>query len=211
MTAIAAIHAGLRQLGIDEETARDLYERETGKRSLRAMSEGERRRIVAALRESGFRAASGPSRRPLKGRYAPILQALWLSAWHLGVVRSRDDQALIAFVVRQTAIEHLNWVRDAEDAAKAIEALKDWMRRETASPGLYRVSRARAPWRNNPKVQVIAAQWDILTRRGGTPSATLEDWRPGLTAAMVAGDGPALDAAAADLGRLVRASAGAGR
>jgi hypothetical protein len=46
------------------------------------------------------------------------------------VVEAREDTALVAFVRRQTGIDHLNWVRDAADAQKVIEALKAWLTRE---------------------------------------------------------------------------------
>lgn len=204
MSALAAIHVGVKQLGLDEDAAREMYARVTGKRSLRDMSEGERRKVVAHLRESGFSAGSASSRRPLSGRYAPILQALWVSAWNLGIIRNRDDKALIAFVARQTTIEHLSWVRDRDDAMKAIEALKSWMRRESGDPRLFRHDRAAPGWRNDPRAQVVMAQWDILKRADATPAASLEAWRPGVTGALASLDGEQLIDVQRDLGRLVR-------
>ena len=49
MTAIKAIHAGLRQLGIAEDDARDLYERQTGTRSLRAMTPRQHEAVQHAI------------------------------------------------------------------------------------------------------------------------------------------------------------------
>lgn len=203
MRALAAIHVGVKRLGLDEDTARAMYARVTGKSSLRLMTDGELRKVVAHLRDSGFEASSASSRRPLSGRYAPLLQALWISAWNLGIVRNRDDKALIAFVVRQTCIEHLNWVRDHEDAMKAIEALKDWIRRESGDAALFRQEKG-AGWRNDPRVQVIRAQWRLLERVGAAPAASLEAWRPGVVAAMASLERDALIDAQNDLGRLVR-------
>jgi hypothetical protein len=65
-----------------------------------------------------------------EGPFAKKLQALWISAYHLGVVRSRDDKAMIAFVQRQAKVSHTRFLTDPADAKKAIEALKSWLARE---------------------------------------------------------------------------------
>lgn len=130
MTALRAIHTGCRQLGFDEDMRRGLYVRVTGKHSAGEMSEAERRRVVEELRRQGFKQVSKGSRKALEGRFAKKLQALWIGAWNLGLVRNRDDAALLAFVKRQTGIDHTRFLRDGDDAAKAIEALKGWMARE---------------------------------------------------------------------------------
>lgn len=129
MKAIAAVHVGLKQLGIDDQTGRDLYERVTGKRSLAAMTELEINRVVQELRDKGFKPSS-KRQKSIEGRFAKKLQALWIAAWNLGLVRNNSDDALIAFVNRQTGIDHVRFVRDSDDAGKAIEALKGWMTRE---------------------------------------------------------------------------------
>ena len=111
----------------------------------------EHRLCVDEFRRLGFQQKSR-----LSGPYAGKLQALWLSAYNLGIVRNRDDKALIAFVDRQTGIAHVKWVREAHHASKAIEGLKAWIARE-----------APIAWpdttdaRTN-KLAVIAAQYAIL-------------------------------------------------
>lgn len=207
MSTLSAIHTGLKLLHIEEEDGRDLYERMTGKRSLRAMTDEEQGKVVAELRRLGFKPRSGGSQTALNGRYAPIMRALWLSAYNLGVVKNPDDHALIAFVFRQTQIEHLAWVRDAESSSKAIDGLKAWMRRECDNDALFR---GREYWahdfQQNPKVQVIFIQWDILDRAGKTPAQTIYGW---LGAAryneMVAKKKTTLHEIQNDLGKLVRA------
>lgn len=132
MTCLATIHVGRKQLGLDDDTARDLYEQTTGKRSLRAMSETERLKVVSIMRQRGFKSGSNVSangRKKLTGRYSKKLQALWIAGWNLGVVNERDDTALLAFVKRQTGIDHVQFMQSAKDARKAIEALKSWVSR----------------------------------------------------------------------------------
>lgn len=130
MTAINAIYGLRKELGLDDETARDFYEREVGRRSLRDMTPGQQVRIVQAMQRQARATAQQPSRKGLAGPYAGKLQALWISGWHLGVVQNRTDAALLAFVERQSGIAHTRFLRDANDARKVIEGLKAWLARE---------------------------------------------------------------------------------
>lgn len=158
MNPLAAIHVAKKQLGLDDDAYRAVLARVTGKSSAKEMSEAERRAVVAELRRLGFGRSSGPPHkggRRLDGKYAPKLQALWIAAWNLGLTRSRDDRALLAFVRRQTGIDHVRFLRHADDAAKVIEALKGWLardggvdwgieRRAAAQANGYRIARAQA-------------------------------------------------------------------
>ena len=156
MTAIRAIHAGRRQLGIEEEDARDIYERMTGKRSLRAMSENERQAVVGELRRMGFSRPSNPTRKKLEGKYAPKLQALWIALWNFGVVNNRDDAALLAFVKRQTDLDHARFLHHSGDARKVIEALKGWLKRE----GVEWSAQSNEPeWENEEGYRITIALW----------------------------------------------------
>lgn len=128
--ALKAIHIAKRELGMLEDDYRAMLGRVTGKRSAGPMSEAERGKVLDEMKRLGFKARSGSGRNALEGKYAKKLQALWISAWNLGIVRNRDDKALIAFVKRQTGVDHVRFVHDAADAARAIEALKSWMTRE---------------------------------------------------------------------------------
>lgn len=130
MNTMGAIHAALRERGIDKEDARDRFERVTSLRSLKAMSEPQRKAVLDDLNSDGFKGTSKRSRKPLTGPYRKKLQALWIAGWNLGLVRNRDDRALLAFVKRQTGLEHTQFLHDAANAAKVIEALKGWLARE---------------------------------------------------------------------------------
>ena len=130
MSTLRAIHAGCRALGYDEDMRRNLYRAVTGESSAADMSEAQRSAVVAELRRRGFETASNGSRKPLEGPYAKKLQALWIAGWNLGLVRDRDDRALLAFVRRQTGIDHTRFLHRAADGAKAIEALKAWLARD---------------------------------------------------------------------------------
>lgn len=171
MSATAAIHVARKQLGLDDDAMRDVYQRVTGKRSLREMSPAEQNSVVQELRRTGFKPASNGSRKPLEGKFAKKLQALWIAAWNLGIVRERDDHALIAFVSRQTGLTHVRFLHDAGDAMKAIEGLKGWMTREA---GVDWSTTLTADWLKLSGAQIAVAQWNILIAKG----VEAADFRP---------------------------------
>lgn len=160
MSALAAIHVARKQLGLDDDAARDLYAVVTGKRSLREMTAGEQERIVQELRRRGFKPAEKGVRKGLEGKYVPKLQALWIAAWNLGIVDNRSDEALMAFVKRQAQVDHVRFLHDPADAAKAIEGLKAWMTRAAGVD--WSVGDHLPDWMRAPGAQIALAQWQKL-------------------------------------------------
>ncbi|UXN07535.1 regulatory protein GemA [Bartonella sp. HY761] len=130
---IKAIHAEARHIGMDEDMRRAFMLREVGKTSCKLMSELEAQKVILGLKKlagnAGVKARRSKSA-TVSGKYASILRAMWLNAYHLGVVRNRDDKALIAFAKRQSGADHTQFLTDGKDAAKIIDALKAMMMRE---------------------------------------------------------------------------------
>lgn len=179
MTALAKIHIARKDLGMDEETYRAFLRRETGKDSAKDLSEAQRGQVIAAFEKAGWKGKT--ARRPdgrtkLDGPFARKLQALWIGAWNLGLVRNRDDAALLAFVKRQTGIDHTRFLRDGEDARKAIDALKGWMAREAGVD--WRTGQHLAEWERKPGYRIASAQFAIL--KANDPAfagcASLGEW-----------------------------------
>jgi len=166
MSAIRAIHVGRRQLGMDEEDARDLYERVTGKRSLKLMNVSEQNAVVQELRNKGFTKSINPSAKKLQGQYAPKLQALWIALWNMGAVRQRDDAALLAFVKRQTGVDHTRFLHHSQDARKAIEALKSWLQREGVD---WNQGKHKPVWMMVDGYRIAIAQWWKLHQDENNP------------------------------------------
>lgn len=159
MSAHRTIHAISGKLGLDDDARRAVYQRVTGKPTLTLMSAPEKDAVVAEFRRlGGDRRPDG--RRKLTGPFAPKLQALWIGAWNLGIVGNRDDKALLAFVKRQTGIDHTRFLYYADDAGKAIEALKGWMAREAGVD--WRVHRTMPLWRQAEGYKIAIAQWTLL-------------------------------------------------
>jgi hypothetical protein len=135
-----AIHSLMRQIPhFTDDDYRALLRREfSGVSSSSLLSYAQAGELIEILKllagqHPEVKRASASSRRPsetVAGPYGAKLQALWISAWNLGIVDNRNDRALIAFIERQTKIAHPRWLTDHKDAKKAIEALKDWTARE---------------------------------------------------------------------------------
>ncbi|MCT6872140.1 MAG: regulatory protein GemA, partial [Bartonella sp.] len=95
-----------------------------------------------------------------------ILRAMWLNAYNLGVIRNRDDKALIAFAKRQTGYDHTQFLTDGTAAGKVIDALKAMMARDAGVTWCQtgeKLSSAQSRTEFN-KRRVLAAQLRILGR-----------------------------------------------
>jgi phage gp16-like protein len=167
MSALAKIHIAKKQLGLEDDDYRALLARTTGKSSLRAMSTQEHVQVIKELERIGFK-----PRHKIDGPYAKKLQALWLSAYNLGIVENPSDEAMLGFIKRQTGIEHTRFLRDAADAKKAVEALKGWMAREAGVD--WSVSNLCLPWQNDERYKVLAAQARRLQKLGFTGTVASE-------------------------------------
>lgn len=135
MTALAqtkAIHALRRQIPhYTDADYREYLLREFGVDSSTRLTHAQAGRVIETLKT--LAGQNGQVRRAsatADGPYARKLQALWISAYNLGVVRNRDDAAMIKFVQRQAKVSHTRFLTEPADAKKAIEALKSWIARE---------------------------------------------------------------------------------
>lgn len=131
---IGAIHAMAKKAGMDEDARRDFIAAWAGgKRSSRDLTASEAGRVIEALKEivpQDAQASRRTAARTVTGRWAGVLRALWISGWNLGVVANRQDEALIAFVERQTGLSHPRFLVEPADARSAIEGIKAWLKRE---------------------------------------------------------------------------------
>jgi phage gp16-like protein len=185
--ALKAIHAKRRQMGLDDDSYRALLVAVTGKTSSAAMDDKERRAVLTEMERRGApRTASRRNR--ASGPYAGKLQAIWIAAWNLGIVRDKSDAAMLSFVKRQTGLDHSRFLREPRDASRAIEALKDWMRRESRAPGLFRYEKQLGPLCNDDRFQVLNAQWGRLAALDACPAGTLGAWIDKRTGGKAYGD-----------------------
>ena len=165
---IAKVHIAKKDLGLDDETYRGVLERVTGKRSAKGMGEAELTAVLDEFKRLGWQPqATGRSKASrATGPYAAKLQALWIAAHNLGIVRNRDDKAMMAFLARQTGLSHARFLTDPTDARAAIEALKSWIAREGGVDWIE-------PRNVEPGYRIALAQWMKLREIGAV--------RPGRT------------------------------
>lgn len=138
MTALRAIHAGLRAIGIKaDDDRRDLYARVTGKRSLREMTAAEQSAVVEELRRLGFRPAAAGNA-PKKAARADVryIHVLWRLLSEQGAVTSPGRKELNSFVRSRFGrawgaelidVDALTEWRQINDV---VTALQEWCDRE---------------------------------------------------------------------------------
>ncbi len=205
---IRRIHAEARSRGMDTDARRDLQRSATGKVSCADMTVDELRSVIRAMGTPRDRLPQGPG--------AGKLRALWISAWHLGVVRDRTDAGLAAWLRRQTGLETAAWT-DPAGLARAIEALKLWLAREAGvdwSPSARIDRHGRTHEHDNPRARVMEAQWRILARLGAVESdsgaalsaCAAQHAEPGRAGSHLALDDRQADALIRHLGARIRAA-----
>ncbi len=136
-TLIKKIHVGCRQLGIEEETRRDLTLRVVGKDSLRACTAAELQAVVDALKEQGFKpeakagAKGGRKFRPFASRGdVRFCHVLWAKLVQAEAVAVPGSEGLNAFVRARfekawgAVPIDIDQMRDWKQIAQVIEALK---------------------------------------------------------------------------------------
>lgn len=132
--AVVQVQIAKRDLGLDDDTYRDVLERVTGKRSSTSCTDAQLREVLAEFKAKGWTpkvvqggkaAAPARARRaaPADHPSAKKARALWISLWNLGEVRDSSEPALEAFAARQLGVERLQWA-DQALSYKLIEALK---------------------------------------------------------------------------------------
>lgn len=130
------IHVGCRELGLDNETRRDLQLVVTGKASLSDMSEVELERVVEALKNRGFKPSAGASKRPAAERGdTRFCHVMWGLLYKAGKVSAPGAKGLNAFV--RTRFENtwghvpidIDAMREHEQISDVVNALKAMCRR----------------------------------------------------------------------------------
>jgi hypothetical protein len=151
-----AIHALRRASGMTDGDYRAHLEARFKVVSSRELSEDEAGALLDDLRAAAGQPKPAFNSKRASGKFAPVLQALWLAAYNLGIVEDSRDSALLAFVKRQCKVDHDRFLQDGEAARPAIEALKAMIAREA---GVGFVSRAS----ENKRAIVHAISFRIAT------------------------------------------------
>lgn len=173
--------AAKTQLRMDDETFADVVEQLfPGKRSRKSLGNGQLVELIEHLRSHGFQRQKREKKAPARAGKRPLadgdmqakMRALWISLYHLTVVREPAEQALVNFARRVTGgrgrgIEALQWL-DIDQANKVIEALKAIGKRDGGvSWQPYRITHDTfIETIYKPRQRVLEAQWRALNDLG---------------------------------------------
>lgn len=130
-----AIYARSKEAGLDEDARRDLFERQTGKRSLSLMTPAEVGRVDAHLKTL---VPPKKGRKPMAKRGdVRFIHVLWGKLGSAGVLNDPTRAGLNRFIRARfgdawgAETIDVDALTDALQIATVIEALKDWCARES--------------------------------------------------------------------------------
>lgn len=126
---LALIHVLAKKTGMDDETYRDFLNQQTGTNSAANLSFSKAGDFIETLRARAGDARPAGAVAGLDGPVAKKIRALWIAAYHLGVVHDRTDRAMLSYLERQTGVSHTRFLKSPRDATQAIEGLKAWLER----------------------------------------------------------------------------------
>lgn len=133
-TVLKTIHVACRDLGMDNDTRRDLQLLVTGKASLSAMTSAEQLAVLEALKAKGFKPSAGKAsrthRRPATRGDIRFCHVLWGKLVKAGAVELPGAAGLNAFIRARfekawgAVPFDIDGLRDWKQIATVIEALK---------------------------------------------------------------------------------------
>lgn len=130
---LAKIHIARKDLGLDEDTYREII-RDVGKAasgSAADLTPAGRARVLGRFRERGWQPRRRAVRQSTDWRRPRIkkITALWCALADAGVVQNRSEASMVKWCAGITRKPKLEWA-DSDDLNRCIEGLKDWARRE---------------------------------------------------------------------------------
>lgn len=143
-TILRTIHVAVRDLGMDDDSRRDLQRLVTGKASLAAMTTAEQLAVLDALKARGFTPSGGrpggkTHRKPASRGDVRFCHVLWGKLARAGAVDKPGAAGLNAFIRSRfeaawgSAPLDVDQMQDHAQIATVIEALKAMCRRAGVS------------------------------------------------------------------------------
>lgn len=125
---IQLIKIAQKQLGMDDDTYRDMLWSVARVKSSTELDFAGRKKVLDHLQDCGFKRTRPHPRKLADDPQSKKIRALWLELHTAGKVRNSSESALAAFVKRQTGRDALQWLT-AREASNVIEELKKWLNR----------------------------------------------------------------------------------
>ena len=129
---LAQIHIAKQQLGLDDETYRQMLWTVARVASSKDLDWVGRKTVIDHLKAKGFKikpAKNADTTRSLADdELSKKIRALWIELHAAGAVRDSSEKALGSYVKRMTRVSALQWL-NAKQASVIIESLKSWLGR----------------------------------------------------------------------------------
>lgn len=130
----AQIHIAKSQLGLDDETYREVLKGSTGKTSCAAMNERELKTALQAFKDRGFKSRPPRKTKSETSKGTATLEekliAVWRDMGSAGLLNNPSDAALRSYVRRQTGNRYdAPQFCDNKTLIRLIESLKQWRKR----------------------------------------------------------------------------------
>lgn len=129
---LAKIHMAKTDLGLDDDTYRDMLFTVARVRSAADLDFSGRRRVLDHLKSRGWRPGRGKKPRKHADPLGAKILALWLELRDRGLISDASEAALGGWLKRQTGVQAIRWL-DNRQAHLVIEALKRWIERNEAT------------------------------------------------------------------------------
>jgi len=125
---IAKVHVAQKELGLSEDNYRLILSQITGFDSCKDIPLDGLVAVIDRMKALGFceKVAQKPQR--ILSRQKSLIRWLWNELYAIKAISDPSDTALDAWLKRQTGVDRIQWLTDAQ-AVKCIEALKLWKRR----------------------------------------------------------------------------------
>lgn len=119
---IKLIHVGKRELGIDEDTYRDMLYEATGVSSCSNMTDEQLENVLRFFKSKGFNIKTD---KPQTDPQAEFIRSLWREMNTQGIIKSGTEESLRKYIYRITGVEALEWCSIGQKRT-IIETLKKW-------------------------------------------------------------------------------------
>lgn len=127
---LAQIHIAKKELGLDDDTYRDVLRRVLKVETSKGLSSPQKRQLIDEFKRMGW--SGGSARKRSSKAYVRKIFALWGQLKRDGVWRDSKVGSLRAFVKKQTGCDDPDWLT-FDQATVVIEALKDMEERQTCA------------------------------------------------------------------------------
>ena len=127
---IAKIHIAKKELGLDDETYRDVIKQATDgkKNSSSKCTDKQLTKVIELFKAKGWKTKQNTEFRTSNSISIKLIYVLWEKLFIAGAIKTKDKASLDKFVNKYTNISSVQWL-DSKDASKIIEILKKWLAR----------------------------------------------------------------------------------